>query len=121
MISQLDFSHSVSIPYGLVVTGVMQALCSPAVQNEILFFSSVSKNMQMLCWVGQHESCRGLHITPARLLCFCSALSVISIVRFVFIFLCNKSFAESFQQSSSNAAKNDNPELLYREEYGFLN
>lgn len=88
LISQLHFSHSVSSSYGLIVTGIIQALCSPAVQSAISFPSPVSTSMQMLRWVGQREENRpGLHTALVRLLWFRTALVVISIIRFVFISL----------------------------------
>lgn len=59
LISQLDFSHSVSIPYGLVVTGVMQALCSPAVQNEILFFLLSAKICRCCVGLGSMRAVEG--------------------------------------------------------------
>lgn len=39
LISKLHFSHSVSPLCGLIVTGTTEALCSPAVQNQIFFLS----------------------------------------------------------------------------------
>lgn len=52
LISELHFSHSISPSCGLLVTGIIQMLCSLAVQNQIFFFLFfVSKNMQMLCAV----------------------------------------------------------------------
>lgn len=37
LISELHFSHSISPSCGLIVTGIIQALCSLAVQNQIFF------------------------------------------------------------------------------------
>lgn len=95
-ISELQFAHSVSPSFELVVAGIMQALCSLAVQNQVFFTYFVSRNMQMLCWVGQHENWPVLQIALVKLLWFCAALIIISIVTFVFIFSSNKSSAESF-------------------------
>lgn len=48
LISPLHFSRSVSPSCGLIVPGIMQALCSPPVQKEISFPSPGSTSMQML-------------------------------------------------------------------------
>lgn len=51
-ISELQFAHSVSPSFELVVAGIMQALCSLAVQNQVFFTYFVSRNMQMPNCVG---------------------------------------------------------------------
>lgn len=38
-ISELQFAHSISPSCGLIVTGIIQALCSLAVQNQVFFTS----------------------------------------------------------------------------------
>lgn len=65
--SELHFSQCVSC--GHSVTGIIQALCSLAVQADHFFPSFfVSKIMQMLYWVGQHENWPVLQIVLVRLL-----------------------------------------------------
>lgn len=72
LISQLDFSHSVSIPYGLVVTGVMQALCSPAVQKYFFFFCQQKYADAVLGWAAWELSRAPYYTSKAFVLLFSS-------------------------------------------------
>lgn len=100
LISKLHFSHSVSPSCWTRCYGNNRGVVfSGYTKSNIFFFLFVSKNMQLLCWVGQCENWPVLQIALVRHLWFCTALIIISVVTFVFIFSSNKSSAESFHFS----------------------